>query len=339
MCGISGILGFNDSFRVDEPTAVRMRDTLTHRGPDDAGVSVFADDRVALAHTRLSIVDLSRAGHQPMANEDGTVWITYNGEVYNHEQLRRGLEAKGHRYRSRTDSETIVHLYEELGPRCVERLDGMFAFAIWDARRRELFLARDRLGVKPLSFARLPGGFLFASEPRALLEHPALTAELDEESFHHYLTFAFVPPPATLFRNVGKLAPGERMTVRPDGSVTADTYWDPLSREATERVRDMSDAEMIEQLRELLRASIRKRMMSDVPYGVFLSGGLDSSTNVALMSELIDEPVRTFSTAPKDHTKYDELHYARLVSERFGTDHQEVLIDEGDMLGFLPQLV
>lgn len=339
MCGISGILGFHDSFAVDEATAVRMRDTLTHRGPDDAGVAILGSDRVALGHRRLSIVDLSPAGHQPMANEDGTVWLTYNGEVYNHEELRVELEAKGHRYRSRTDSETIVHLYEELGPRCVERLDGMFAFAIWDARRKELFLARDRLGVKPLSFARLPAGFLFASEPKALLAHPALSSDLDEEAFHHYLTFAFVPPPKTLFQNVCKLAPGERMTVRADGSVEVETYWDPLSAGVAERVAGMSDAEMIEQLRALLRESIRKRMMSDVPYGVFLSGGLDSSTNVALMSELVDEPVRTFSTAPKNHQKYDELRYARLVSARYGTRHSEVRVDEADLFGFLPQLV
>lgn len=338
MCGISGILGLSDHFAVDEATAVRMRDTLTHRGPDAAGVEVFPEHRVALAHRRLSIVDLSPAGRQPMSNEDGTVWITYNGEVYNHEDLRAGLEARGHRYQSRTDSETIVHLYEEMGPRCVEHLDGMFAFAIWDSRHGELFLARDRVGVKPLAYAKLPGGFIFASEPKALLEHPALSPDLDEEAFHHYLTFAFVPPPRSLFSNIEKLAPAERMTVRADGSVERDIYWDPLSPETIREVEEMSEADMVDHLRDLLRDSIRKRMMSDVPYGVFLSGGLDSSTNVALMSELTDQPVRTYSTAPKDHAKYNELGYARMVADRFGTDHREVLIDDSDLFEFLPQL-
>jgi len=339
MCGISGILGLTDAFAVDESTAVRMRDTLVHRGPDAEGVELLAGDRVALAHRRLAIVDLSPAGRQPMSNEDGTLWITYNGEIYNHAELRAELEAKGHRYRSRTDSETIVHLYEELGPDCVERLDGMFAFAVWDGRRRELFLARDRVGVKPLSFASLPGGFLFASEPKALLEHPALAPDLDEQALHHYLTFAFVPPPQSLFAGIEKLAPAERMTVSADdGSIAREIYWDPLSPELAQEMEGMSDAEMIDELRELLRGSIRKRMMSDVPYGVFLSGGLDSSTNVALMSELTPEPVRTYSTAPKSHAKYDELRYARTVAERFHTDHHEVLIDDSDLASFLPQL-
>src|SRR5205807_5400569 len=189
MCGIAGIRAFSEGFAADEDTMVRMRDSIVHRGPDDAGVEVFPERGVALGHRRLSIVDLSRAGRQPMSNEDGSLWLTYNGEIYNHRALRTELQAKGHTYRSNTDSETILHLYEEEGPQCVERLQGMFAFAIWDERKQELFLARDRLGIKPLYYSRLPGGFLFGSEIKALLAHPSLTPELDEEAFHHYLTF------------------------------------------------------------------------------------------------------------------------------------------------------
>jgi asparagine synthase (glutamine-hydrolysing) len=339
MCGICGIVGLDDGFPVSEEIVRRMSDTMVHRGPDAEGALHRPAERVALGHRRLAIVDLSPAGRQPMSNEDGTVWITYNGEVYNHVALRSELEAKGHVYRSHTDTETIVHLYEEEGPRCVERLEGMFAFAIWDARRRELFLARDRVGVKPLYYARLPGGVLFGSEVKALLAHPALVAELDEEALFHYLTFAFPPAPMTLFQGVRKLAPAERMTIRADGSLESDVYWSPFDAETAREVAQMSEDEMERRVLDLLRASIGKRMMSDVPFGVFLSGGLDSSTNVALMSELTSEPVRTFSTAPKGHPKYDELAPARLVAERFGTDHHEVLLDERDLEGFLPQLI
>ena len=228
-----------------------------------------------------------------MANEDGTIWITFNGEIYNHADLRPELEAKGHRYRSHTDSETILHLYEEEGPRCVERLHGMFAFAIWDSRRRELFLARDRLGKKPIYYAQPSEGFVFASEIKALLEHPAITPDLDDEAFFHYLTFVCTPAPLTMFKGIRKLAPAERMVVRADGTTVSDVYWTPLSRTMAAEVAEMSEAEMRDRLLELLRDSIGKRMMSDVPFGVFLSGGVDSSTNVALMSELMSDPVRS----------------------------------------------
>ena len=341
MCGIAGLLAFGDGLAVEEGVVTAMRDALVHRGPDDGGTLVLPHDRVGLGHRRLSIIDLSAAGHQPMSNEDGSVWIVYNGEVYNHEALRRELEAKGHRYRSRTDTETIVHLYEEEGPQCIERLEGMFAFAIWDGRRKELFLARDRLGVKPLYYTIIPGaGVLFGSEIKAILEHPAVPPRaLDEEAFWDYLTFAFTPPPRTMFRGISKLAPSERMIVSAHGGVRRETWWDPLNGSRTADVDEMSELEMIEEVRRLLKESIGKRMMSDVPFGVFLSGGLDSSTNVALMAELSDRPVRTYSTAPKGHARYNELPYARMVAERFGTEHREVLIDEQDMLDFLPQML
>ena len=340
MCGIAGVLAFSDSFAADEPTVARMTDTLRHRGPDGSGTLVRAAERIALGHRRLAIVDLSDAGRQPMANEDESVWITYNGEVYNHVALRAELEGAGHRYRSHTDTETIVHLYEELGRGCLERLQGMFAFGIWDARRRELLLVRDRLGVKPLYYAHLPGGFVFGSEPKAVIAHPAVPRELDEDALAEYLTFGFTPAPRTMFAGVRKLAPGEWMRVGADGAVARGTWWDAMtSRVPAAAVAAMSEQEMVAEVRSRLRESVRRRMMSDVPFGVFLSGGLDSSTNVALMAELSDQPVRTYSTAPRDHARYDELSYARLVSRRFATDHHEVLVDDASLQESLPVLV
>jgi asparagine synthase (glutamine-hydrolysing) len=341
MCGICGIFSFSDSFDGSERTVGAMCDAMAHRGPDDRGVRSWSTGRgrATLGHRRLAIIDTSPAGHNPMGNEDGSIWITFNGEIYNHAELREELEAKGHRYRSHADTETIIHLYEEEGPRCVERLHGMFAIAIWDGTRQELFLARDRLGVKPLYYAQLPGGFVFGSEIKALLQHPAITPELDEQAFYHYLTFVCAPAPLTMFAGVRKLAPAERMTVRADGGTQWETYWTPMSPRAAAEVQAMDERELQERLLELLRESIRKRMMADVPFGVFLSGGVDSSTNVALMSELMSDPVRTFSVAYKEHEQYNELEYAREISRLYGTDHHEVVIGEADLLAFLPQMI
>jgi asparagine synthase (glutamine-hydrolysing) len=340
MCGIAGIIAFDERLATDEATVVRMADVMRHRGPDDAGCYVQPEERVALSHRRLSIIDLSSAGHQPMANEDGTVWITYNGEVYNHAELRSELEGCGHRFRSATDTEAILHLYEEEGPTCVERLQGMFAFGLWDSRRRSLLLVRDRLGVKPLYYCLLPQGLLFGSEAKAILEHPAAPRELDETAFAEYLTFGFTPPPRTMFGGISKLGPGEAMTVTHQGRVERWTWWDAMPAAATSaRVAAMSEDETVAEVRDRLRESVRRRMMSDVPFGVFLSGGLDSSTNVALMAELSDGPVRTYSTAPRGHARYDELEYARIVARHYGTEHHEVLVDERSMREFVPDLV
>jgi asparagine synthase (glutamine-hydrolysing) len=339
MCGICGLLAFNDGFDCDERVVVAMRDAMEHRGPDDAGVWTSPTGRAVLGHRRLSIVDISGAGHQPMCNEDGTVWVTFNGEIYNHAELRQELEARGHRYRSHCDTETIIHLYEEEGERCVERLDGMFALAIWDERRRELFLSRDRVGKKPLYWTRTSSGFAFASEIKALLRHPAITADLDVAAFHDYLTFVCTPAPATMFAGIRKLAPAERMTVAADGTTRADIYWTPMPHAACEEVAGLSEAELQDRLLELLRGSIAKRMMSDVPFGVFLSGGVDSSTNVALMSELMSRPVRTFSVAFREHKQYNELEYARSIAARYRTDHHEVMIDADDLVSFLPDMI
>jgi asparagine synthase (glutamine-hydrolysing) len=282
-----------------------MRDTLAHRGPDDAGIHIAPDRALGLAHRRLSIIDLSPAGHQPMSNEDGTVWITFNGEIYNHQDLRADLERRGHVYRSRTDTETLVHLYEEEGIDLVRRIDGDFAFAIWDARKRQLLLARDRLGVKPLYFAVLPGAFLFGSEIKAILAHPRMSRQIDRAALYHYLTFVAAPAPRTLFQGVHKLPPASRLTVDADGQIRTETYWDPLAVPA-DPIAASGDADACAtRIRELLHSAIEARMMSDVPFGVFLSGGLDSSANVALMSRLMDRPVRTFSVGFKDHPSYN----------------------------------
>ena len=339
MCGICGVLAFNDSFDHSERTVRSMRDTMVHRGPDDAGVWRSPKGRVALGHRRLSIVDVSHSGHQPMCNEDASVWVSFNGEIYNHGELRAELEARGHTYRSRCDTETIVHLYEQEGERCVELLDGMFALAIWDERRRELFLARDRLGKKPLYWSRTPAGLVFASEIKALLRHPAISPDLDVEAFCDYLTFVCTPAPSTMFAGIEKLAPAERMTVNARGEARGDIYWTPMSAQTTEALAGAGEHELGERLLELLRGSIAKRMMSDVPFGVFLSGGVDSSTNVALMSELMSQPVRTFSVAFAEHERYNELDYARQIARRFKTDHHEVTIDVDDLVSFLPEMV
>jgi asparagine synthase (glutamine-hydrolysing) len=341
MCGICGTMSFSDAFDTSERTVKAMCEVMSHRGPDDAGVASWPSSRgrVALGHRRLAIVDLSPAGHNPMSNEDGSLWVTFNGEIYNHAELREELEAKGHRYRSHTDTETIVHLYEEEGPQCVERLQGMFAIALWDRIREELFLTRDRLGIKPLYYAQLPGGLLFGSEIKALLEHPAITADLDEDAFYHYLTFVCTPAPLTMFAGIRKLAAAQRMTVRVDGTATQETYWTPMLPRAAADMRGLSERDLEERLLELLRGSIRKQMMADVPFGVFLSGGVDSSTNVALMSELMSDPVRTFSVGFHEHEQYNELEYAREVATRYSTDHHEIVIGEKDLASFLPQMI
>ncbi|MBI1949741.1 MAG: asparagine synthase (glutamine-hydrolyzing) [Acidobacteria bacterium] len=340
MCGICGVFEFGKSGRVvEEDTLIRMRDTMTHRGPDDAGVYLSADRRVGLGHRRLSIVDLSPAGRQPMSNEDGTIWITFNGEIYNHAALRRDLEAKGHIYRSRTDTETLVHLYEEEGAGFVSLLEGMFALAIWDGRRQELLLVRDRIGVKPLYYTVLPGTILFASEIKAILEHPRMSRRIDLAAFYHYLTFIAAPSPRTLFQGVHKLPPSTIVTIDRRGAMRSGTFWDPMAAPAEEGAL-YDDAEFCAaRVRDLLARAIEKRMMADVPFGVFLSGGLDSSANVALMARIMDRPVRTFSVGFKDHPAHNEFLYARKVATLFKTDHHEVEIGWRDLLDFMPELV
>ena len=339
MCGICGIYEYGVSQpAVGDALIVRMRDTMTHRGPDDAGVYVTEDRRVGLGNRRLSIVDLSPAGRNPMANEDGQIWITFNGEIYNHQSLRPGLEAKGHLYRSRTDTESIIHLYEERGLDFVTELDGDFAIGLWDSAQQRIVLARDRIGVKPLYYTLAGGRLIFASEIKAILEHPSVSRDLDEEALYHYLTFMTAPAPRTLFAGIQKLPAGCLLTCDASGETRVTRYWDAIPSRLDPAIPTDENA-IAGELRRLLKESIAKRMMSDVPFGVFLSGGLDSTANVALMSELMDQPVRTFTVGFRDDPIHNELDEARYVAREYHTDHHEVLISQQELRDFLPELV
>jgi asparagine synthase (glutamine-hydrolysing) len=340
MCGIAGILGVRDG-AVDEPRLLRMRDTMVARGPDGAGVWHDAARRVGLAHRRLSIVDLTAAGAQPMATEDGLLQLVYNGEIYNHLEVRRELEARGHRFRSRCDTEVILRGYREWGEKLLDRLIGMFAFAIWDAASRRLFLARDRIGIKPLYYGEVGGEFLFASEIKALLADPAVPRAIDPTAAYHYLTFLVPPAPLTMFQGIFKLPAGCFMEVTPGGTPRITRWWDPVDAPAagTDKAAYSDDDAAAGELLSRLDRAIERRMMSDVPFGVFLSGGIDSSTNVALMARHMDRPVSTFTVGFKKYEQLNELPYARLVSDRFATDHHEILIDEKDAENYLPEMV
>jgi len=339
MCGIAGLFNYAAS-PIDEQDAVcRMRDALTHRGPDACGLYQSEDRQVVLGHRRLSIVDLSEAGRQPMSNEDGTIWISFNGEIYNHRSHREPLIAKGHRFRSQSDTEVILHLYEEFGPECVTRLDGMFAFAIWDQGRRRLVLARDRLGKKPVYYTSTGGRFLFASEIKALIQHPAVKRDLDLQAVNNFLTFSNVPAPGTLFRDIRKLPAAHVLVCESSGTIRIDRYWSALDGP---KWPAKNGAESVERVRELLTGAVKKRLMSDVPIGAFLSGGVDSSTNVALMSQLSSEPLRTFSVGFEGFGEAENFHdlpYARKVAEQFGCDHREITITADDCQKSLPQLI
>src|SRR5882724_6649242 len=341
MCGICGIWEYGSAEgRVKLALVEAMRDEMRHRGPDDEGASIFDEGRVGLGFRRLSIIDLSKAGNQPMHGCTDRVWLVFNGEIYNHARLREGLEKRGHVYASHTDSETILHLYEERALDFVNELEGDYGVAIWDADREQLVLARDRIGVKPLYFYHKDGRFIFASEIKAILRHPAVTAEMDEESLYHYLTFLTTPAPRTLFRDIQKLPAGHMLVVKRDGSIDLQQYWDALPpKTLPEEISLRSEAEHSEEIMRLLRGSVRKRMMSDVPFGVFLSGGVDSSANVALMSEEMSRPVETFTVGFSDAEYLNELESARRIAKDFQTNHHEVIISEKEMQEFLPDLI
>jgi len=337
MCGICGIWEYGATAgTVKRDTVVSMRDVMTHRGPDDAGDLLFDDSRGGFGFRRLSIIDLSAAGHQPMHGCTDRVWLVFNGEIYNHATQREQLEKSGHVYRSRTDSETILHLYETYGLDFVTKIEGDFAIALWDVDRERLVLARDRAGVKPLYFYQQQGRFLFASEIKALLQHPSVTPEINEEALYHYLTFVTTPAPQTLFRGVRKIPAGHMVVIDRAGDLQLTQYWDPLPSESPTK---FTEVEHQQNILRLLRDSIRKRMMADVPFGVFLSGGVDSSANVALMSELMNQPVRTFTVGFKDCEELNEIDSARVISKRFQTIHHEVMIGREEMEQFLPDLV
>lgn len=336
MCGINGIaLSSRSGRELDARVLERMRDVIRHRGPDDAGL--FVDGRVGFGHRRLSIVDVA-SGHQPMTNEDGTLHITYNGEIYNHADFRADLEARGHRYRTHCDTETILHLYEEHGAGAVEYLRGMFAFAIWDQNKRELFIARDRLGVKPLYYVHAQDGSLyFASEIKSLLEARAVKPEMNFAALPDFLANHATSGEETLFQGVRRLLPGHWLRWR-DGDLRIEKYWDVSFENGAREQERRRDKDYIAEWSELFREAVRLRLMADVPLGMFLSGGIDSSAIAAVMSRMVDEPIKTFSVAFAER-EANELEYARVVARAFKTDHHEITVSPADFFAALPRLV
>ena len=317
MCGIAGIVSL-DRRPVDPREIGSMCSVMVHRGPDDEGL--YAGSGAALGMRRLSIIDPAR-GRQPLCNEDGTIWAVCNGEIYNFKELRDDLERRGHSFCSGSDSETIVHLYEEFGRRCVERMRGMFAMALWDEGRRELLLARDRVGIKPLYYAVAGGRLVFASELKAILQLPDVERRLDWGAINHLFTFLSTPAAQSIVQGVRKLEPGHVLIASAGGGIRIEPYWDVRF----EPDESQNEETLVERLRELLAESVRLHLASDVPLGAFLSGGIDSSAVVATMARLSSGPVKTFSIG-FDEKDYDELRYARLVAERYGTEHHELVV-------------
>ena len=339
MCGICGLLQLPGKQPISLDVLGRMSALISHRGPDDSGTYVSPDQSVGLSNRRLAIIDPSDSGRQPFSNEDSTIWVVYNGETYNYVEIRNDLKARGHCFHSGTDTEIIVHLYEEYGVNCVQHMRGMFAFALWDQSKRRLFLARDRIGIKPLYYAYTPDAFLFASEIKCLLTHPQLKRAVNDEALYHYLTFLTTPAPQTLFKGVFKLPSGHRAIIDSDSHIHVEEYWDVFS--GSQDDSSYSDADQAERVVSSLRESVRLRMVSDVPFGALLSGGMDSSTNVSLMAAEMDRPVQTFSIGYEGDnvSDYNEINYARQVADKFGTEHHEVLIGRDDLIRFLPDLI
>ena len=331
MCGIAGYVT-REPHALEEAVVRRMTGVIAHRGPDGEGV--FQDQFCALGHRRLSIVDLA-AGAQPMGNEDDRLQVVYNGEIYNHAELRPDLEAAGHCYKTRCDTETILHSYEQHGRACVERFRGMFAFAVWDRGARKLFCARDRLGIKPFYYWHDGRTFVFGSEIKSLLEHPAVSAELEEGALAEHLALGYSSGERTLFRGVKRLMPGHTLELDSEGRLDIRQYWDVPLPSSSER---RSEQEWIEDCRARFEKSVEQRLMADVPLGMFLSGGVDSGSVAAVIKRLADGPVKTFSVGYAEQ-QYSELEYARQVAERIGTDHHEIRVGADDFFGALPELI
>jgi len=335
MCGIAGFVVTTPQPGL-RPVLERMTSLIAHRGPDDSGF--YTDDYAYLGHRRLSIIDLA-LGHQPMTTEDGSRWIVYNGEIFNHAAVRQDLEALGHRYTTRSDTETIVHAYEQYGSASVERFRGMFAYALWNRETRTLFCARDRLGIKPLYYFWDGRLFAFASEIKALLEHPSISAEFDEAGLAEYLAFGYRSGEQTMFRGIRKLMPGHHLTLDlsgPDPRLGMEQYWDVPQPPAAPEQR--SEADWIAECRQRLEETVRMRLMSDVPLGMFLSGGIDSSAIAALIKRNATGPVKTFAVGYSDE-RFSELSYAAHVARSIGTEHHEVVLGMDEFFGVLPSLV
>ena len=329
MCGICGIVHTDGERTVDRGTLEAMTRLMICRGPEDEGFHL--DGPVGLGHRRLSIIDIE-GGPQPMTNEDGSIWIVYNGEVYNFQELADELKKRGHRFKTRCDTEVILHLYEDYGTECLSRLRGMFSFAIWDSREKQLFCARDRIGQKPFYYALKDGAFIFASGPAPILCFPGFGRRVDHRAIDLYLTYQYVPSPHCMFEGMQKLPPAHYLTFK-GGKVEVQRYWDV---DGAGEIA-LSYREGCERLRELLTEATRLRLVSDVPLGAFLSGGVDSSIVVALMSKLTDRPVKTFSIGFED-SSYNELPYARLIAKKYNTDHHEFIV-RPRAIDILPSLV
>lgn len=337
MCGIAGI-AYNNGQHIERDILENMTRAMKHRGPDDEGMHIISNSniQIGLGHRRLSIIDLTDSGHQPMTNEDETIWITYNGEIYNFKELKSDLVRQGHVFRSDSDTEVIVHGYEEFGEGVFEKLNGMFAFGLWDNRKKSLYLVRDRYGQKPLYYWHSPAGIAFASELKSLIKHPGLNREIDVYSLSRYLSYEYVPAPHSIFKDVNKLLPGHYLKWN-GRNISTTPFWQ-INFNGTDAVPSLTVPEVEHQLINLLKQSIRRRLISDVPLGVFLSGGIDSSAIVSLMSELIPAGrIKTFSIGFEEKS-FDESSYARTIAQHFGTDHHEQILTPEKMIEILPEV-
>jgi asparagine synthase (glutamine-hydrolysing) len=342
MCGLVGALCFNhNSFSITSDYINSMRDTMVHRGPDGYGTWISDDGKIGFGHRRLSIIDLSEAAAQPMCNADRSLWLTFNGEIYNHAEIRSELIKDGFNQwkTDHSDTEVILHAYERWGIDALHKFRGMFAFGLWDNRKKELYLVRDRIGIKPLYYSIHHGRLTFASEIKALLEDPEQPRAVSEEALYHYLSFLTTPGPQTLFDGIRKLAPGTWLRVKPDGTIQEYKYWDVLDH--TQPLTNVSENEISERVLEELRTAVQLRKVSDVPVGVFLSGGIDSSTNAALFSEGETQPIRTFSIGYQgEYESYqNEIHFARRMAQEVGAEYHDRLLTLDDLIDFLPQMI
>jgi asparagine synthase (glutamine-hydrolysing) len=339
MCGIVGIYNYKKQEPVNEKILIEMRDTMVHRGPDGAGIWISPDKRVGFAHRRLSIIDLSASANQPMCNEDESIWIVFNGEIYNHFEIRPELEKLGHRFKTdHSDTEVVIHSFEEWGVSCVHRFRGMFAFALWDEKKKELWLFRDRIGVKPLYYTYQNDQLIFASEIKAILAYPDIKREVNEEAFYHYLSFLTTPSPYTLFEKIMKLPPGCYVKIQKNGNIKVNRYWELW--DYTKPLINVSEEEIAIRLLEELKIAVRYRKVSDVPVGIFLSGGIDSSTNAVLFSEDEKNSIKTFSIGyDKEYQSYhNEFQYARKIAKQVKSNHYERQLKIDDLIKFLPEL-
>lgn len=321
MCGIVGVINNNSQNKKEfENILGAMRDTMIHRGPDGYGTWVSDDGSVGLGHRRLSIIDLSDAGKQPMSNPEKSIWVTYNGEIYNHIEIRKELETIGYKYKSNSDTETIIYAYQQWGMECFNKFNGMFAIGLWDVKANELLLVRDRVGIKPLFYSFQNSSLFFASEIKAILKHPKIKREISQEGMYHYFSFGSTPAPFTLFENIHKIPAGHCLKYKPGREIKVEEWWNPIWNTSNQPTLKNED-EYSEYIIDLLRDSVRLRTISDVPYGAFLSGGLDSSLITALMTEQTGKSIDTYSIDVEGENPYSEQHYARIVAEKFNSNH------------------